>query len=766
MQITAPAGNPFNTNTASATVVATTTNISNINQIRVTANGRIISAFGFSGNTITLSNVNLQAGNNAINIVVTNNDGTASDNTNIVYTAPVVVRNPPTVQITDPRGNPHNSPTETINIVAATTNITAANQISVLFNGRAVTNFGFRGNNVSLGGLVLQQGDNTLVITVTNPDGTANDSRTITYKPAPVVRNPPTVQITVPAGNPFNTTVSTQSITATTTNISAANQISVNINGQPVTNFAFRGNTVSISNVNLNVGNNTVSITATNPDGTASDNTVIAYSQPARPTPPTVQITAPRGNPHAARTNSVDVTATTTNITAASQINFTLNGTPVTNFSFRNNTITATGLEIQQGNSSIVITVTNSDGSASDNQDITFSERATVTPPQVNITTPASSPANVGTPTTTINATILHVSDASGVTFRVNGQASSNFQLLGTAFTANNVRLNKGSNTIEVVGTNAAGTASDNAVIVFAPLSPPPTVQITNPAANPHTSSSDRITINATIQNVSSANEVTFTVNGTRITNFSLRGTNFNAPNVALNAGSNSVSIVATTTEGTANDSRTIQYAPPAPTTPEPIISNMNALQQQVRGAVNTYVIASIQHATSASQIVFTANGQRITNFSFSGGSFRADNVPVQNGTNTYTIVVTNAGGTATMSATLNYNGGSTGGGTGGGGNRTVEPNNNTNPNNTGGRTVTPTDKGTTTNPDKGTKPNNTTVTPNNKGTTKPNNTTTNPDKGTTTNPDNKGGKMGGDKKPAPAPTPENKGGKMGGGTK
>jgi hypothetical protein len=731
VNITNPAANPFNSSSSTTNINATITNVNSVRDVTFTINGQASTNFSLRGTAFAASNVSLVSGNNTVVITGTNPDGTASDQTTIVYNAPCPQ---PTIALLSPATNSSVN-TASVDAQATFVGINNKNQVAFTVNGRkADFNFSTQGANGSFSTTVngLQQGANTLVISVTNNCGTATQTFTVTYNaPAPVVvPTPPTVNITNPSSDPFTSSSDNVNINATITNVSSMRGVTFTVNGQANSNFSLRGTSFAAMNVSLNNGRNTIVITGTNPDGTASDQTVVIYNAPVVvPTPPTVQITSPSGNPFSSPSDQINIAATITNVATSTGVTFTVNGRRNTNFSLLGNRFTANNVALQQGNNDIVITGTNPDGTASDQTVIIYKQ--TAPPPTVDITTPNTNPFNTSNNSENINATVTNVASANDITFLVNGQRVNNFSLRGTNFSANNVSLNAGRNTIEVRADNGVSQASEQTVIIYnQPV--PPTVNITNPSSNPSNVTTDVVNIAADIRNVSSASEVTFTVNGSRISNFNLRGTGFNASNVRLQAGSNTVIITATTPAGSASDQTTIIYTAPAPqpADPQPIISNMNALQQQVRGATNTYVTAQIAHVSNASGIVFTANGQRITNFTFNNGNFRADNVPVQNGVNTYTITATNSAGSATMSAALNYSSGNTGGGNQ---NRTT-PAPNTNPNNTNGRTIAPTEKNTGTDEENKTEENKT---------------------------DNKGGKM--ERKNTTPPTPPNKGSKMGG---
>jgi hypothetical protein len=401
-----------------------------------------------------------------------------------------------------------------------------------------------------------------------------------------------------------------------------------------------------------------VVISATNQDGTASDQTVINY-QPVKETlPPTVTITNPTANPLNSQSATQNISATITNVRRAANVIFTINGVANTNFTFSGTSFSATNVTLNQGSNNIVITASNTDGTASDQTVINYQPVSTPKPPTVIITNPANEVSNSGVANVAINATILNINNASGVTFTVNGQQNNNFTLSGTSFSANNVQLNEGSNNIIIRATNQDGNASDNASITYTKpqdvrVLTPPTVVITNPSTDPFTTTNATAVINATVTNVLNAQNVTFTVNGQNVRNFSLSGTIFSASGINLNPGNNTFVVSATNKDGNASDNATIVYN--APVQP-PLVTITTPSTNPYNSSTNTTSIrATILNVANANGVSFMVNGQYVTNFSFSGTSFSAQNITLNNGTNNFTITGNNSAGSDVKSTVVNY---------------------------------------------------------------------------------------------------------------
>ena len=118
----------------------------------------------------------------------------------------------------------------------------------------------------------------------------------VSYQP-PVVVSPPTVNITDPLSNPFETSVANITVTAITTNTAHSSEVAVTVNNTNL-NFNFDPSTGMVSfNVRLINGNNTVVVTVSNANGTASDNTIIICKKPPVTNPPVLEITTPSVSP-------------------------------------------------------------------------------------------------------------------------------------------------------------------------------------------------------------------------------------------------------------------------------------------------------------------------------------------------------------------------------------------------------------------------------------------------------------------------------------
>ncbi|HTL80347.1 MAG TPA: hypothetical protein VL651_01510, partial [Bacteroidia bacterium] len=241
-----PAADPYNSSTQTYNVTATVLNVASTQNIQVLGNSAAINNFSYNAATHQVSFLaSLNTGANLYEVIGTNNYGSASDAVTINYN-PVAAIAPPVVTITSPNVCPYTTKTGTATITANITNITSANQVSIIFNSQAVTMFSFVPNTsfatVSFVA-TLNPGSNPFSISGTNTAGTDTKSCEIIFKNQSAPATPPTVTITNPPTSPYNSTSQSMVLTATVLNVASQAEITVNYNNANTANFQYDMNT-------------------------------------------------------------------------------------------------------------------------------------------------------------------------------------------------------------------------------------------------------------------------------------------------------------------------------------------------------------------------------------------------------------------------------------------------------------------------------------------------------------------------------------------
>ncbi|MEM7105620.1 MAG: hypothetical protein AAF502_20955 [Bacteroidota bacterium] len=565
VSITKPSSNPYTTSSSSTLVLASVYGISSRDQITFRVNGNNSNDFSYdSSNQTFASTISLSPGNNNVSISVATNGGSDSDSRTIIYNQPIPK---PVVTITKPTTDPHTANEKVEFIEATIQNVSSRNDVSLTVNGISTNSFSFNTYNGSFSAEIpLVVGNNEVIISASNAAGSDSDDVTIYYaEPIPA----PTVTITVPNQNPFNTNNESVTIKAKITDIPSKRGINFRWRGATVNNYSYNSSTgILEGRVTARPGNNTVSITVTNAAGSDSDSQTIIYNQPIPK--PVVTITKPTSDPHTANEKVEFVEATILNVSSRNDVTLTVNGASTNNFSFNTyNGSFSAEIPLVVGNNEVVISASNAAGSDSDDVTIYYAEP--IPKPVVNITQPGPSHTTTEDDEANIRATVLHVKSKLNISFKVNGRSSKNFSYnASTNVLTATIPLNLGKNTVYISATNAAGKDSDSRtinyekkdVVIEAPVIRP-NVTITRPARNNEISQSEVYKVQARITGLTGAStdKVTFTVNGRSFRNFAFNHetTQFSAT-ISLEEGNNRVEITASNTAGSDKDSKTIIY--------------------------------------------------------------------------------------------------------------------------------------------------------------------------------------------------------------
>ena len=615
------------------------------NNITVRINGQATNNFSFNSGTKAVSfSANLVPGNNSIQIIGTNSDGQDQETVNVVYNKPVV-KVPPVVNIIDPNVNNKTYTTANINAKATLLNVSNSNDIVVTFNGIRTYNFNFNSNTKLLTiPLTLNSGNNTLVVTGSNNDGTDSDQKSMRYKKA-VTINPPTVNFTNPNISPATVNNPTYTVNAVTTNITGKNQIVLKQNGTVINsaNYTFSASTISFPTT-LVLGNNTFEVVVSNTAGSDSKTTVIEYEKKVVPCPkPTIGYVAPTPNSVVNTANHV-IEAQINNYVSGTVVSLKLNGVSVGQMNYNSSTqIAKKSVSLNQGVNTLEITASNNCGT--NKSTFILNYKTTAPPcnsPLVNIT---SSNQQTTLGNYLLTATVNHAT-SNQVTLKVNGVTKS-FALNGNNLSAT-LNLKSGNNTINIEAVTNCGTDKKSLTVNYNPCSPP-TVSITS-STKPVTVANYNLKANLT--NVSNANQVTLTVNGI--------GQNFNLANGVLSAnltlkkGTNVIKVSVTNSCGT--DSKTISVVANLCQTPQ--LKMVTPTSANVSAKNSSYTIsARVVGDIVQSGISVKLNGVTIP-FTFNA-STKLITIAVKNlrnGKNSVNIAVNNACGSDALTYNITYN--------------------------------------------------------------------------------------------------------------
>jgi len=651
--ITNPANNPQETTNAFFTLGATVLNVTQASQINVKLNGQTISNFSYTAsNSGVTANLNLVVGSNVIIVTGTNNDGTDSKQTVIIYRVPVTVQ-PPVVTFSAPNTDPFTTDQANYTVIASVLNVTVQSGVNVNVNGTNVTNFSFNtANSLVTLPISLIEGANVITITGTNTAGTDSEPQTIIYrKPAPI--QPPVVSFINPSVNPttvFNQTVDVQ---ARVRYVMGAQQITLRINGQVSATFNYSASSeIMTFTTGLVPGANTIEITGTNAAGQDVESTTIIYREPNPTLPPVVTITNPIANPHTVNMASTPIAATVLNVDGAQNIQVTVNGNTFGGFTYNAVTKQLTlVMNLVQGSNSVVITATNSAGTASDTRTIVYRKEVIVQPPLVTFIQPSAPATGVNTAGYTMKAHVANVDLASQLVVSQNGQAVSanlwNFDA-GTKDITFNTNLAIGNNVFTVSGTNTAGTHSATTNIFYTTpivVCDKPVVAFNAPASGGMIVQNNSYNVIIALQFITNVNQVKLMVNGVMQGTGTLVGGVY-TKTITLVDGQNSLEVVATNDCGETKALSTINYQPVAAPCNPPVVERVDPLPQTLVVETETITIkASVSNVVNVNQLSLAVNGTSVPFVYDNASHFVTATVSLVVGENTIAVTATSGCG-------------------------------------------------------------------------------------------------------------------------
>ena len=538
----------------SAFIRASVKYVNNAMDIDMTVNGKS-TPFDYSNN-ILKGEFNLLEGSNTITVSAYNAAGSDSETITIIYVDrfkeeppvtneprietpqvndPVIINTPyPVVKITRPYRNNETVEENRYRVKATIENVYNRDDIYFTVDGRREDNFSLRGTRFE-SDIYLEEGNNRIKIEARNERGRRSDQANIKLEKT-ITLVKPMVKITKPYSDPYTTKNSRERIEATVGPLDNNCNILFTVNGRTVSGFDYRGDRFT-GNADLKVGRNEIEIVATNAAGTGSDRTIIYYEQAQQVKGPKVRITKPRNRAKVNKAKT-EFIGTVSNVDRKNQVELYLNRKRVYDFNFSNGRVTA-NLTLAKGKNEILLKASNEGGrdEASVRVDYTI-PIVKIAKPKVRFTIPSK---NITTEKPSYNVTVKieNVFEKSKMDLKVNGRSVSfKFDKRRKTITST-VRLKEGNNRLIAAAQNDSGTANDQITIKMEVDKPGQVVgkpgsigtattakpvidalTMSQPSADPFNPNTAKTRIVGLLKNVKSKSEITLTVNGTSITNF------------------------------------------------------------------------------------------------------------------------------------------------------------------------------------------------------------------------------------------------------
>ena len=470
----------------------------------------------------------------------------------------------------------------------------------------------------------------------------------------PVSRKKPIVDIYDPGTSPYETKNRNYRIKANIYYVGNRSGVTFKQDGNINTNFTFNPSTNQFSsNVVLHPGQNLFEITGVNNAGSDYESVIIVYVEEEEPlNPPIVTITNPPYTPYETNSNIFGLVSTVLNVDSKAQIDLYLNGVNLNSFAYNTGTkVLNASLNLNEGTNTVTVSATNAAGSDSKTVQIIYRKPITEQPPIVDFVNPGVDPYYTNVGTIAIKATALNVATKSDLDILVNGNpiGSFSFNVVSKEIYFN-TGLMEGANIIEITGVNNVGSDYESTTIIYTkPETPrPPIVTFQDPNVDPLTVYTSSYNVQAKVEYVASAADITLKINGVPSTYFTYNEAsdlmNFTT---ALVEGANVIEIKGVNAYGSDIESTTIIYKKPATKTPPIVDITYPGVDNMVFESPEILLTASVLNVTSASNIDVVVNGVTTTDFSYNIYT-KVLQLPLvlSEGTNVVQITGTNLAGT------------------------------------------------------------------------------------------------------------------------
>lgn len=541
VEITTPTTSPFSVNANQYTVMAKIQNVSTSSNVLIYVNGTKVTNFNFNPSTgITSVNVPVENGDNTISITGENDAG--QDNASVVLRKQEARM--PSITVQSPKRNGVIVTDSKFTYVATVTGVNDRSGINLTFNGSPITSFNFAPATGKVStNVTLKGGVNRFILRAQNDGGAKEETTELTLK----VGTPPAITVTMPVRSPFTTTANSADINATIENVQRKDQVQMIVNGKANTGFTFiPGNGNLIARLSLKAGSNSILLKANTNDGADQKTITIIYEPKAIVPAPRITRTTPAKSPFITKRAKSAYKAKVTNVKDKANLQLSLNGNKVTNFTFSPLTgeVEAT-FTLNNGDNTILLKASNEGGAVEDKTIVTYSNEE-VKLPEVKITRPNTDVTTIKIKSYNFEGLVTGVLNKNGIQLSVNGKNFTNFTYDPIYHKVKaNLPLAVGTNVVKLKASNSGGQASEEVIINYLVGNVPiPVITVQNPSKNPFVAPSSDFTLQARIDGILSSKDVEIWLNDKKITatTYSSRNKIFTAK-LRLNTGNNKVEI-------------------------------------------------------------------------------------------------------------------------------------------------------------------------------------------------------------------------------
>jgi RHS repeat-associated protein len=438
---------------------------------QVTVNGTI-AALNAAAGTWSAANIQLQVGANPINVNAVDVAGNVTTRSiNVNRTAPPDTTKP-TVSITSPADNSTTS-SDTI-LVTGTADDPgqyASGVASISVNNHPAI-YNSTTKTWSIANVSLQLGPNQITATAVDVSGNQGTFTVKVTRIAPPDNTAPVVNISTPVDN-FTTQDATITVSGTFSDPGdyPSGVAHVTVNGIEATRDVSAG-TWSAAQIPLAVGNNTVTVIATDAAGNTANKSITVKREEVPPPDtqiPSLAVTTPANNAVVFESSiNINGTAVDEGANASGIARILVNGVEAT-YNAGNHTWSATGVALVVGDNRIVVVAEDSvTPTPNRNQVELHVTRRIVAAPSLTLTNPTNG-AVLSANSITVAGSVSSGASDIPVTVTVNNETAT---VAGGQFTKV-LNLTEGSNTINVVATDSLGQVSQASLTIISDHTPP-----------------------------------------------------------------------------------------------------------------------------------------------------------------------------------------------------------------------------------------------------------------------------------------------------
>ncbi len=258
-----------------------------------------------------------------------------------------------------------------------------------------------------------------------------------------------------------------------------------------------------------------------------------------------------------------------------------------------------------------------------------------VYPPQVEIVEPHTNPYETSESNVKVEARVLNIAGKENIKVTMNGQNQDFLYYSSINRIVINTDLRMGSNSLDILCQNEAGSDSDNLILVLRTPSAknPPELKFINPPSAIQVEQ-ESYTVKIQSSNIASREDLTLLVNGKGVYDFDYDNNGIITLNIHLNDGRNEITVSGKNIDGTASDRTNITYVsdergfPPAVNIVRPYAARPRTYESEAD------IQAEISNVELLSDINLTINGINTNDFSFNRTTKRLiATIPLNTGT-------------------------------------------------------------------------------------------------------------------------------------